>query len=115
MTATSRRGSAIAEANLREHCSWVTPGDRPAATRKAKAIVRVAVARDDVREDLRRRDERDRTRADSPLRPADGAHVLDTTGLSLDQEIEAPGFDVELDDIAVAHRDRRHGRRPRAG
>jgi heterodisulfide reductase subunit A len=32
-------------ANIREHCSWVTPGDRQAATRKAKDIVKVAVAR----------------------------------------------------------------------
>ena len=32
-------------ANLREHCSWVTPGDVPAATEKAKGIVKVAVAR----------------------------------------------------------------------
>jgi heterodisulfide reductase subunit A len=32
-------------ANIREHCSWVTPGDRAAATRKAKDIVKVAVAR----------------------------------------------------------------------
>jgi heterodisulfide reductase subunit A2 len=32
-------------ANLREHCSWVTPGDRAAATRKAKDLVKVAVAR----------------------------------------------------------------------
>jgi heterodisulfide reductase subunit A len=32
-------------ANLREHCSWVTPGDREAATRKAKDIVKVAVSR----------------------------------------------------------------------
>jgi heterodisulfide reductase subunit A len=32
-------------ANIREHCSWVTPGDREAATRKAMDIVKVAVAR----------------------------------------------------------------------
>ena len=32
-------------ANIREHCSWVTPGDREAATRKAKDIVKVAIAR----------------------------------------------------------------------
>jgi heterodisulfide reductase subunit A len=32
-------------ANIREHCSWVTPGDREAATQKAKDIVKVAVAR----------------------------------------------------------------------
>jgi len=32
-------------ANIREHCSWVTPGDREAATKKAMGIVKVAVAR----------------------------------------------------------------------
>ena len=32
-------------ANIREHCSWVTPGDRLAATKKAMGIVKVAVAR----------------------------------------------------------------------
>ena len=32
-------------ANIREHCSWVHVQDRPAATRKAKDIVRAAVAR----------------------------------------------------------------------
>jgi cytidylate kinase len=34
------------------------------------------------------RDERDRTRAVSPLRPADGAVELDTTGLAFDQVVE---------------------------
>ena len=33
------------------------------------------------------RDERDRSRAHSPLKPADGAVVLDTTGLSLEQVV----------------------------
>ncbi len=33
------------------------------------------------------RDERDRTRAESPLRPADGAVELDTTGLTLDEVV----------------------------
>ncbi|RPI52794.1 MAG: hypothetical protein EHM56_07985 [Chloroflexi bacterium] len=32
-------------ANIREHCSWVPPGDRPAATSKATDIVTVAVSR----------------------------------------------------------------------
>jgi heterodisulfide reductase subunit A len=32
-------------ANIREHCSWVTPGNREAATQKAMGIVKVAVAR----------------------------------------------------------------------
>ncbi len=34
------------------------------------------------------RDERDSNRVDSPLRPADGAIKLDTTGLTLDQVVE---------------------------
>ena len=33
------------------------------------------------------RDERDRNRAESPLRPADGAIELDTTGLTLEQVV----------------------------
>ncbi len=32
-------------ANIREHCSWVTPGNGQAATAKAKRILKVAVAR----------------------------------------------------------------------
>jgi len=32
-------------ANIREHCSWVTPGNSDIATKKAKGIVKVAVAR----------------------------------------------------------------------
>jgi heterodisulfide reductase subunit A len=32
-------------ANIREHCSWVTPGNWDTATKKAKDIVNVAVAR----------------------------------------------------------------------
>jgi heterodisulfide reductase subunit A len=32
-------------ANLREHCSWVHPGDPEGATRKAKDLVASAVAR----------------------------------------------------------------------
>jgi heterodisulfide reductase subunit A len=35
----------IEMANLREHCSWVHPGDRAGATRKAKDLVASAVAR----------------------------------------------------------------------
>jgi heterodisulfide reductase subunit A len=32
-------------ANIREHCSWVTPGNGKVATEKAKRIVKVAAAR----------------------------------------------------------------------
>jgi len=39
--------------------------------------------------DLARRDERDQSRADSPLHPAADAHRLDTTALSLDEVVAA--------------------------
>ena len=42
-----------------------------------------------VREDLARRDERDRNRPDSPLRAAPGAVVLDTSGMEMDSQVEA--------------------------
>jgi cytidylate kinase len=38
--------------------------------------------------DLRERDERDRTREASPLRKADDAVELDTTGLAFDEVVE---------------------------
>lgn len=44
---------------------------------------------EDVRRELARRDERDRTREDSPLRPAEGAIVVDTSGLDMDGQVEA--------------------------
>jgi CMP/dCMP kinase len=43
---------------------------------------------DEVLAEQRVRDERDRTRADSPLVAAPGATVLDTTGLELDEVVE---------------------------
>lgn len=49
----------------------------------------IAVSRDDVRLDLERRDLRDSRRADSPLKRADGALVVDTTRMGLDQQVEA--------------------------
>ena len=49
----------------------------------------IAASLDEVRADLARRDERDRTRADSPLKPAPGARIVDTTGLELAAQVEA--------------------------
>jgi cytidylate kinase len=49
----------------------------------------VDAALDDVREDMRVRDERDRSRADSPLRAATDATVLDTSGMDLEHQVEA--------------------------
>lgn len=41
-----------------------------------------------VKEDMKRRDENDSSRAFAPLRPADDAIMLDTTGNELDESIE---------------------------
>ncbi len=42
-----------------------------------------------VREEMRARDERDRSRADSPLKPAADATVVDTSGMDLDHQVAA--------------------------
>ena len=44
---------------------------------------------DEVIQDLRARDERDRNRADSPLRAAPGAILLDSTHMTLDEVLRA--------------------------
>jgi cytidylate kinase len=43
---------------------------------------------DEILKELRARDERDRNRAESPLRPAEDAVILDSTGLTLDEVVE---------------------------
>jgi cytidylate kinase len=49
----------------------------------------IGVPLDEVRSDMERRDERDRTRADSPLKPAPDAERIDTTGMTIDQQVQA--------------------------
>ncbi|WP_404863290.1 (d)CMP kinase [Georhizobium sp. MAB10] len=44
---------------------------------------------DDVLDDIRRRDARDMGRVDSPLRPADDAHLLDTSEMSIEAAFRA--------------------------
>jgi cytidylate kinase len=48
-----------------------------------------AVQPEEVIRDLRARDERDRNRADSPLKPASDAILLDSTHLTLEQTVQA--------------------------
>jgi CMP/dCMP kinase len=48
----------------------------------------VPVAPESVLKEIRERDQRDRTRASSPLKPAPDAVVIDSTNLTLDQVIE---------------------------
>lgn len=60
------------------------------AERRARelALRGLAVRLEEVREDLARRDARDRDREDSPLRPAEDALHVDTSGLSLDEQVD---------------------------
>ncbi|RJX66802.1 (d)CMP kinase [Tsuneonella suprasediminis] len=44
---------------------------------------------DEIAEELRRRDERDLGRKDAPLRVADGAYLIDTSELTVDQALAA--------------------------
>jgi cytidylate kinase len=49
----------------------------------------IAVEWESVVEEQRSRDERDATRADSPLKPADGAAILDTSSMTLAEVVDA--------------------------
>jgi cytidylate kinase len=62
------------------------------------------VSLDDVREDLGRRDHRDRSREDSPLKAAPDAVTVDSSGLDLEGQI-----------AAVLEVVRRHPRCPASG
>ena len=55
--------------------------------------------------DLRRRDERDASRADSPLKPATDAHLLDTSEMTIEAAFRAA---VDFVDRAVLARERVH-------
>jgi len=54
-----------------------------------------AIQPEEVIRDLRARDERDRNRADSPLKPAADAVLLDSTNMTLEQAVEAAEGIVE--------------------
>jgi cytidylate kinase len=49
----------------------------------------ISAGLDAVREDLARRDGRDRGREDSPLRPAEGATLVDTSGMDMEAQVTA--------------------------
>ncbi|MFI5370700.1 MAG: (d)CMP kinase [Candidatus Eisenbacteria bacterium] len=60
------------------------------ARRRHAEMVRggIAIGLDEVRAELDRRDTRDRSRSDSPLRVAEGAVVVDTSGLDVPGQTE---------------------------
>ena len=69
---------------------FVTASDEVRAERRwAELAARgAAMTREEVLEDIRRRDLRDSTRADSPLRAAEDAKVIDTTGLTIAEAVQ---------------------------
>jgi cytidylate kinase len=66
-----------------------TPRER-ARRRHRELLARgIAATMDQVLEEIERRDGRDRGRSDSPLRTAEGAVVIDTTGMDVEAQVEA--------------------------
>jgi cytidylate kinase len=65
---------------------FLTASPEERARRRARELESRGEAADDdaILADIRRRDERDANRAVAPFRPADDAHVLDTTRLDAD-------------------------------
>lgn len=67
--------ASLEERARRRHREWSRRGDGPTL--------------DAVRADIESRDRRDRERDVAPLRPASDALVIDTTGMTVEQQIEA--------------------------
>lgn len=63
-----------------------TRARRRAAELQARGI---GVTLEMMKQDLERRDARDRSRADSPLEPAPDSHRVDTSGMNLAEQLEA--------------------------
>jgi len=68
---------------------FITASDAERARRRHKEMVESGhdVTRDEVMEDLRQRDERDSARAEAPLKPAEDAHRLDTSEVTIEEAI----------------------------
>lgn len=64
------------------------PAERARRRGRELAMRGETVDVDALARELARRDERDRSRADSPLRPAADAHLVDTTSLDLAEVVE---------------------------
>src|SRR5262249_5420968 len=49
----------------------------------------ISTTLEEVRHDLERRDTRDRTRADSPLKAPEGSARVDTSGMDIEEQVES--------------------------
>ncbi|HWB32698.1 MAG TPA: (d)CMP kinase [Acidobacteriaceae bacterium] len=72
------------------------PGPKPAVT-TPPASAEEQLARQAILEDMRERDRRDRSRAESPLRAAEDAVIIDSTAMSLDEVL------AQAEEIVRAH------------
>ncbi|MFO1199459.1 MAG: (d)CMP kinase [Burkholderiaceae bacterium] len=70
---------------------YLTASARARATRRHKQLIEKGFSANlaDLLRDLEARDARDTQRADAPLRPAEGALVLDSTPLTIDETVAA--------------------------
>jgi cytidylate kinase len=85
---------------------YVTASAPVRAQRRAAEIVATGgrATCDEILADIVRRDERDMNRADSPLKPARDAHLLDTSEMAIETAfLKARGI---VDDILAAGRSR---------
>ncbi|HEU4635830.1 MAG TPA: (d)CMP kinase [Edaphobacter sp.] len=69
----------------RRYRQVITPRNSEAPQSPTEATPDQLAAQQNILEDLKERDARDRNRAESPLRPAADAVIVDSTALSLDQ------------------------------
>lgn len=68
---------------------FVTASDEVRAQRRWSELADPDLSLEDVLADLRARDRRDTERAAAPLRPAQDAVVLDTSGMDIDTAVDA--------------------------
>jgi cytidylate kinase len=71
-----------------EQIGQTSPTSAPSET-GARSDKSSSLGKDEILRDLRARDERDRNRKDSPLKPAPDAVILDSTNMTLDQALTA--------------------------
>lgn len=85
---------------------YVTAGAPVRAERRWREIVDRggAAEYDDILADVERRDARDTSRVDSPLKPADDAHLLDTSEMDIETAFQAA---IALVDRTLAGRNTR--------
>jgi 3-phosphoshikimate 1-carboxyvinyltransferase len=69
---------------------FLTASPAMRADRRHKQLISKGISANlsDLRADLEARDERDRNRLIAPLKPAQDAHLLDNSGLTIEQSVE---------------------------